>query len=230
MVLACIHNMTNRCFVATYRPLILNRSGRQAAKEHGLPPYIDGSCRREPDLESPYPSITATCRAGNFAPRLQAGDRVAYLTVKSRYGGEPDASWRLVALLRVIHRFPSHAEAATWYGERGLLLPSNCLVPQNPPKAFGLTNGMPPASVRSRVAAQQDPIRAVRLWNATYRGRVARWPVFLVTEAEFLDLRNPPRVTVADLLAVFGKIPTTLTPPAVNCGNLERLLVRVRKE
>ena len=76
--------MDGRCFLATFRPLIHSPGGRDAARRYGLPPFIDGSCRREPDLESPFPSITATCRAGKFAPRLVVGDRVAYLTVKGQ--------------------------------------------------------------------------------------------------------------------------------------------------
>jgi hypothetical protein len=215
------------CFVATYRPLVLNRAGRQAVRDHGLPRYIDGSCRREPDFQSPWPSITATCRAGNFAPRLQVGDRVMYLTVKGRYEGEGSPSWRLVALLHVIHRFATHAAAADWYRASGLPLPSNCIVPENPPRPFELTNRMPPASVRGRVGAQRDPRRAVRLWNATYRGRVARWPVFLVTAAEYLELDRPPLVTVDDLMAAFGSVPSTLTPPAIDCRGLDRLVEAV---
>jgi len=222
--------VANQCFVATYRPLVLNRLGRRAIQGHGLLPYIDGSCRREPDFESTYPSITATCRAGNFAPRLQVGDLVAYLTVKGQYEVGQDRHWRLAAILRVVERFSSHADAARWYQEQGLPLPSNCLVSGNPPKSFELTNGMPPASVRRRVAAQVDPVRAVRLWNATYRGRVRRWPVFLATTPEFLELRDPPPVTAADLVAAFGGIPATLTPPAVDCGSLTRLLARIRAE
>jgi hypothetical protein len=215
------------CYVATYRPLVLNGLGRLAVEEHGLPPFADGSCRREPDLESAYPSITATCRGGNFAPRLRPGDRVAYLTVKGQYGNSPERGWRLVAVLRVTERFASHLDAATWYREQNLPLPSNCLVPGNAPKPFEMTNGMTPAAVQERVAAQADPVRAVRLWDATYRGRVRRWPVFLATTPEFLELREPLPVTNADLLAAFGRIPPTLTPPALDCRGLDRLLARV---
>jgi hypothetical protein len=80
-----------RCFLATYRPLVRSLAGRQAIQEYSLPPFIDGSCRREPDFESPFPSITATCRGGNFAPRLREGDRVAYLTVRGRYHGDRES-------------------------------------------------------------------------------------------------------------------------------------------
>ena len=41
--------MDGRCFLATFRPLIHSPGGRDAARRYGLPPFIDGSCRREPD-------------------------------------------------------------------------------------------------------------------------------------------------------------------------------------
>jgi hypothetical protein len=191
-----------------------------------LPPFIDGSCRREPDFESAFPSITATCRGGHFAPRLSVGDRIAYLTVKGRYFGATAPSWRLVAVLRAIERFESHETAAAWYTGRGLPLPSNCLVEGNPPKPFDATNGNPPADVKARILGEADHQRAVRLWDAGYRQRVARWPVLIVTEAEFLELRNPPDVTSGDLCAVFGNVPGTLNPPAVACSALDSLLQR----
>jgi len=215
------------CFLATYRPITLNAAGRAAVQESGLPPYIDGSCRREPDLESAFPSVTATCRAGNFAPRLHVDDRVCFITVKGWYAGESDASWRLVAMLRVAYRFASHAEAAAWYAAQGLPLPSNCLVPGNPPKAFELTNRMPPNTVKNRIIGQPNRVRAVRLWNATYRGRVARWPMFLVTIPEYLNITDPPRITRDDFLAVFGKVPSTLTPPEISCDALDHFVTRI---
>lgn len=89
-----------RCFLATYRPLVRALAGRQAIQEYSLPPFIDGSCRREPNFESPFPSITATCRGGNFAPRLRERDRIAYLTVRGRYLVDTESGWRLVAVLR----------------------------------------------------------------------------------------------------------------------------------
>ncbi len=144
-----------RCFLATYRPLVRTASGRQAIQEHDLLPFIDGSCRREPDFESPFPSITATCRGRNFAPRLRIGDRVAYLTVRGRYLCDRQSGWRLVAVLRVVQRFASHTEAAAWYQRQGRPLPSNCIVEGNPPKPLELTNGDPPKEVKER--GEHDP-------------------------------------------------------------------------
>jgi len=215
-------NEGGRCFLATYRPLVRSLAGRQAIQQHSLSPFIDGSCRREPDFESAFPSITATCRGGNFAPRLQERDRVAYLTVRGRYGGETNRDWRLVAVLRVLHRFESHADAALWYRGQGQPLPSNCFVDGNPPMPFDLTNGDPPQEVRER--GERDPVRIIRLWDATYRSRIGKWPVFLATEVEFLELNNPPQVTEPQLRRIFGRIPPTLNPPEITQQQLESLV------
>jgi hypothetical protein len=216
--------MSGRCFLATYRPLIRRALGRQAIQGHALPPFIDGSCRRAPDFESQFPSMTATCRGGNFAPRLRVGDRVAYLTVRGRYLGDDESGWRLVAVLRVVQRFTSHAEAAAWYNRQNLPLPSNCFVDGNPPKPLELTNGDPSKQVRERMRGVNDPVRVIRLWDATYRQRVADRPVFLATEPEFLDLNDPPQLREPQIRAVFGGIPSTLNPPQITRKQLECLV------
>jgi len=192
--------------------------------QHALPPFIDGSCRREPDFESPFPSISATCRAGNFAPRLHVGDRIAYLTVKGKYIGDLERGQRMVAVLRVIQRFESHNEAAAWYRRQNQVPPSNCIVAGNPPKPFELTNGHPPKEVKLRLAAENDSVRAIRLWDATYRRRVDKWPVFLATEADFIEVSHPPQLCTTHMLAIFGRIRGTLNPPKISCEQLERLV------
>jgi hypothetical protein len=216
--------MRGSCFLATYRPIVKAKMGRRAVEVYSLPPFIDGSCRREPDYESPFPSITATCRAGLFAPRLDVGDRIAYMTVKGKYTSDSEKGYRLVAVLQVIRRFASHEEAAHWYREQNLPLPSNCLVDGNPPKPFELTNGDPPAVIKKRLAAEGDYVRAIRLWDAIYRGRVARFPVFLVTKAEFLELYQPPQLSIGRLRAILGRIPGTLNPPSFSSEYFERLV------
>jgi hypothetical protein len=213
-----------RFFLATYRPLVLRPEGREAARAHGLPPFIDGSCRREPDFESAFPSITATCRAGNFAPHLQERDTVAYITVKGRYLDDREAGWRLVAVLRVVHRFESHAEAASWYKSKGQPLPSNCLVRGNQPKPLRLTNRRPPQAIRKKLLKEKNSTCAVQMWDDTYQARVRHWPVFLVTEAEFLELDRPPELSPADMQEVFGRIPFTLTPAKIRGEQLAHLV------
>lgn len=217
-------SIEGRCFLATYRPLVKTLLGRQAIQRDSLPPFIDGSCRREPDFESSFPSITATCRGGNFAPRLRERDRVAYLTVRGRYNGDADSGWRLVAVLRVVHRFESHTDAAAWYQRQNQPVPSNCFVEGNPPRPLDLTDGDPPKDVKMHMKGQHDPVRVIRLWDATYRQRIGRWPVFLATEPEIVELHNPPRLNEEQMRRIFGRIPATLNPPEVTRQQLDNLI------
>jgi hypothetical protein len=97
-------------------------------------------------------------------------------------------------------------------------------VDENHPKPFELTNGDPPAEVKQRVVTQLDYRVAIRLWDATYRRRAAKWPVFFATRAEFLELVRPPQLREVDLVSVFGKVPATLNPPEIPCDRLKRLI------
>src|ERR1043166_3408612 len=106
------------CYVNSYHPLVDSSFGKQASEQHQLLPFVDGSIRREPDLEHPFPSITCLCRAKNFAPRLHVGDYVAYMTVLGDWD-KPFRHWRLTAVLEVVKVRPNHQEAAKWYRSEG---------------------------------------------------------------------------------------------------------------
>lgn len=205
--------MTPSHFLCSYTPLCASRAGLAAIQRGGLPPFIDGSCRREPDFQAAFPSISALCRATKFVPRLSAEARVAYITRQSRYCGEP--GWGLVALLRVLERFESHEEAAAWYQARGHELPSNCLVAGNPPESFELTHQMVPPAVLAGIDTEAEPERVVRRWDATYAQRARRCGVFLACQAEFLEPCRPPILRRADLLRIFGRVPGTQNPPRI---------------
>ena len=195
-------------YLASYRPLALRHAGRLAVEQFGLPPFLDGSCRREPDFESAFPSISALCRGRLFAPRLQVGDTIIYLAVKAQYPGWKERVRRLVAVLCVEEHFATHSDAADWYRARGLPLPSNCWVPNNPPIPYELT--------------VQD--RDLKTWDKGYRARARRWPTFLATRPLFLDLRTPPIVTDAMLIEAFGRVPGLQNPPRVGDTELATLL------
>ena len=93
-----------RIFLNSYRPLIRYVEGQQAISAFHLPPYLDYSCRREPDFMSTYPSISALCRVKKFAPRLHEGDLAVYITCKGSYQDIKPSHWRLVAILEVLKR------------------------------------------------------------------------------------------------------------------------------
>lgn len=99
-------------YLNSYHPLIQYAEGRKAIARYNLPPFIDYSCRGEPDFQSAYPSITALCRTDKFVPRLHEGDQIVYITVQGKYPGSEQLHWRLVAILDVFKRFESHDKAA----------------------------------------------------------------------------------------------------------------------
>lgn len=204
-------------YLVTYRPIVLTRPGRRAVKEHGLPPFVDGSCRREPDFESVYPSITALCRGSRFAPRLHPGDRVIYLTTKGSYLGRRERHWRLTAVLQVLHRFASHKQAASWYRERSLTPPSNCMVAGNPPLPIELTAG-----AAKKFGADSE--RALRLWDYSYRQRARENSVLVACTPRFLELWEPPAITESAMKHAFGRIPATQNPPAITEAQYQSLL------
>jgi len=219
--------MRGQRFVATFHPLIRTRAGRDASSALKIPPFVDGSCRREPDFESAFPAITALCRGGNFAPRLRPGDAIAYLTVRGRYLNDATAGWRIVSVLRVIERFESHLAAAKWYVARQLALPNNCLVPGNEPNSFDRTHRKPRLEVLERGGG--DAVRTVRIWDSGYHARAKRWPMVLACEPLYLELRNPPQLRDPDMHRIFGRTLGTRTPPSVDRDSFRKLLRFVRR-
>jgi hypothetical protein len=209
-----------RLFVNTYAPLVANAHGLRAAQQFRLQPFIDGSIRREPDLESAFPSITCLCRAGRFVPRLAVDDHVVYLTRKGRYGGLAP-HWRLTAVLRVDRIFDRHEDAAAWYRSKGLPLPGNCMVPENPPVPVRLSH-------RKSEHKQDDDEQWMRDWDVEYRRRARRHPRFLVCESLWRDLGWSAKVVhKKDLLAVFERVPGTQNPGALPISLLRPLLSRL---
>ena len=205
-----------RFYLNSYRPLVSTAHGRRASAQHDIPPFVDGSIRREPDFEHQFPSITCICRAGKFAPRLCVGDFVAYMTLKGRYGNDRGRHRRLTAVLKVIHVAESHQAAANWYGARGLPLPSNCIVPGNRPKPLN-------QSVGKRGCTNQ---RGCGVWDQHYQQRVAQHPRFVICEPLWVRLdADAPRIDEAALIPVFGCVPATRNPGS---HDLDRLILLLR--
>ena len=188
--------------------------GKSAIQKYCFPPYVDDSIRREPDFESRFPSISAICRASKFAPRLMESDTIVYITVKSNYPGHAGRHRRLTAILKVIKRFKSHRQAAKWYKKKGVELPSNCMVPGNPPLSLDQTSN-------------RDKLSSAKGWDAVYRKRTRATPIFLACKALYLKLDDPPVVTEAAMQDAFGRIPRTQNPPKITEENYEKLTARL---
>jgi hypothetical protein len=188
----------------TYEPLVFTGTGRKSCKKHGFPSFIDSSCRREPDFESKYPSITALCRKDKFAPKREEGDIIIYLSYKGKYDFDfiqdrPDEShWRLVAILEVIQRCESHQEAADWYKdqERNLRLPYNCMI-----------QGTEPFSLDKTCSLASAGFKSLREWDQSYWDTAQTYPVFLICKAQYLNLKDPPAMAEKMSCKLFGCTP-----------------------
>lgn len=216
-------NITNvgKIKLNSFRPLCKNAIGFRAITEKGLAPFIDSSCRREPDLEHSFPSISALCRQSIFAPHLRKGDVVVYITVKNDYPNADvkEEHHRLVAVLQVKEVFETHKLGANWYYENNLTVPSNCMIENNPPKLFDETAGnyekvtdiakflSKPIEVQTKIGE-----RRIELWDRNYQDKANKWGVFIVTEPIFVELNDSPIILEQDWINLLGKVPNTRNP------------------
>ncbi|MCC5787224.1 MAG: hypothetical protein JJU33_11050 [Phycisphaerales bacterium] len=241
-------------YFVTFRPLVSTKAGREASERYSLPPFVDGSIRREPDFEHEMPAISCLCRGGNFAPRLLVGDHVAYATVKGRYDGHP-AHRRLVAMLRVEGLFDSHEAAAAWYNAEGIALPNNLMVPGNKAKPLahsvrgdqrtepeagcsGNRRTEKPSAKRPGCGKCVNPREARESrgggcsvhadWDKAYLERSRRHPRVAVCTRLFYDLEySATMLTDNDLQRVFGRVPGTRNPGRHPMQMFDRLFGRV---
>jgi hypothetical protein len=217
-----------RHYLVTYAPLVRTATGRAAASKYDLPPFIDGSIRREPDLEHQRPAITCLCRADKFAPRLREGDIVAYMTAKGCYG-LTFRHWRLTAVLKVQVCLPSHAEAAAWYHARRLPLPNNLMVRGNPPKPMDQSHESFDAEPASRAngSSCSDPHQAA--WDAVYWSRAKAFGTVVACRRLFRNLTwDAPIIREDDLLASFAYLPGTRNPGALHASGFAKLFSRLK--
>ncbi|HEX9929308.1 MAG TPA: hypothetical protein VGB02_12290 [Pyrinomonadaceae bacterium] len=197
-------------FLNSYKPLCYTKEGREATKRFEFPPFIDASCRREPDFQSKYPSISALCRIEKFVPRLNIGDSVVYITKKGNYKPESFPHWRLTAILKVLQMFQSHKDAAQWYQDQGLPLPSNCMVAENKCLPYEMTGGASKDFMNI-----PDIEERLRKWDLEYQRRRRICGIFIACEATFLKLYDPPILTIEQLHDIFGKTPGTQNPKQI---------------
>ena len=139
-----------KVFLNSFYPLCYTTYGRTAIKKYSLQPYVDGSCRREPDFLHSRPAITGICRLSKLINRLSVGDLVIYITNRAKYD-RGFQHCKLVAILQVTNILSSHTEAVEFYGDN---LPNNIITDGNNPyaleqthlrnrKEYSLTDGTP---------------------------------------------------------------------------------------
>ena len=193
----------------SYRPLCMNKIGRNAISTYHYPPYIDSSCRREPDFQNEYPSISALCRAKIFAPTLREKDIIVYITKKIKQAPYPQKHNSLVAILQVEEIYPSHQIAQDAYKELNLPIPSNCMVSDNPPYNLDQTG--------------RNPTTSLEGWDNQYLERSKDNPCFIRTRKIYLNLENPAPIFDNNFIDIFGRIPGTRNPSKISKEQLVEL-------
>ena len=172
-------------YLLSYAPLANSTYGRGVAAQNGIAPYVDASCRREPDFELDSAFVSGLCRP-RFIATLAVGDVLVYVTKKSTVHRE---GRRLVAVLQLNRPFASHAAAAAWYQAKGLRVPYSCIVPGNDPLPIDLTN--PNMTSASRAAQYADS----KVWDRfVYKPRAKGSVKCFPCSALFLNLHAPPIV------------------------------------
>ena len=203
--------------------------GLRAVNDFDCPPFIDASCRREPDFESEFPSITALCRQEKFAPILFPNDIVVYITVKGKWLTDYD-HYRLISILVVTEKKESHLQGAAWYRSKNIPLPSNCMVDDNYPFEFHETAGN--YEKKSDInkflnydieKQKQIGKRRIEIWNGEYLNKSKKWGDFVITKPIFRELYNPPILTDEDMKKIFGKVPNTRNPNKIKKEELKEL-------
>lgn len=202
----------------SFHPLCETKIGQNAIANYNFPPFIDASCRREPDFENSFPSITALCRQEKFAPQLYPNDIVVYMTVKGKWFTDFDHH-RIIAILEVIDRKETHLQAKSWYTSKGLTIPANCMVGDNPPHPFLETAGRyeNQKDIKNFLTyspEKQNVIgdRIVKLWDNEYLQKSKKWGTFIITKPIYINLTNPPIFTDQDIHNIFNKKINTRTP------------------
>ena len=186
----------------SYTPLCFNKMGGIAIQKYAFPPYIDSSCRREPDFQNEHPSISALCRASKFAPTLQKGDIIIYITKKNKYILKTQKHNKLGAILQVEEVYPSHQLAQQAYNKLGLPIPRNCMVANNPPYELDKTAARHTASLTD--------------WDNQYLQRSIDYPCFIRTRRLYLNLIDPKPIFESDFINIFGKVPGTQNPKFIS--------------
>lgn len=202
-------------FLNSFTPLAVNPNGREAVRVHNLPPFIDGSCRREPDFENPFPAITGLCRTDRLVPRLSVGDLVIYITVKRKYGNK-EKHWKFIGVLEVIERPGSHEEAYEWYMKKQVPVSQNVICKATTPHPYDMTHQI----TRHKVEGHADVPR----WDADYRYRARKYPQVAMCQTwnNQLFLHTPSIITDEQMVQIFNRLPVTQTPPKLSEAEWQR--------
>ena len=210
-------------YLNTFIPICFNGFGRNNAIAHGLPLFIDGSCRREPDFQNPFPAITQLCRPGKLVTRLSIGDLVIYLSKVGNYRNPP-AHWNLIGILKVINLPINHSSAANYYLRNNIPVSQNIICNHTTPFPLNMTHGL-----SGFPHGNLNPNRIISIWDNGYISRSNNYPKVAITSVwdEHLYLNNPAQITHQMMMDIFNRIPGTQNPPRltdVEWNNFRRIM------
>lgn len=207
----------------SFRPLCMNELGQRAITTYNFPPFIDASCRREPDFQNPFPSISALCRQGKFAPHLRIGDIILYMTLQGHYSPYNEKHHRIVAILQVEEVYSTHQQGQIEYSKLKIATPSNCMVNGNLPFDFDKTAGNFKTGKELKhflMHNQQTQLtigqRYLGHWDNNYLQKSQQWTSFIRTKTLYKNLVDPVPVFRQDFEIIFGKLPNTRTPNRIS--------------
>lgn len=210
-------------YLNTFIPICFNGFGRNNAIAHGLPLFIDGSCRREPDFQNPFPAITQLCRPGKLVTRLSVGDLVIYLSKVGNYKNPP-AHWNFIAILEVLSLQLNHSSAANYYLANNIPISQNIICNHTAPFTLNMTHGL-----SGFPHGHLNPNRIITLWDNSYIIRKNNFSKVAITSVreDHLHLNNPPQITHQMMMDIFNRIPGTQNPPKltdVEWDNYRRIM------
>lgn len=211
-------------FLNSFVPLCSTKKGRKSIETFGLSPFVDGSCRREPDFEKERPAITCLCRTNKLVPRLKTGDLVIYMTNKRKYyNGKPERF--LIAILEVEEIVASHEQAMEWYSSNDFELSQNIICDATNPLDSEYTH---------HITDHKDETGKpkIRRWDADYRHRSKNYPVVAICSIwkNSLNLVNPKLLADEDMDAVFKRKTGTQTPPKLKVEEWDRFQEIILKQ
>jgi hypothetical protein len=201
-------------YLNSYYPLCCNKKGKKAlGKNKDLKPYIDGSCRREPDFDNEKPCITGLCRPG-FAQKLSEDDLVIYVTnkrgIKSR---------KIVAVFKVIKVFDNHKTAAKWYINHKKTIPNNIMVKETKPFRLDKTHQ------KFGWDGWLGGIRNLKEWDKGYKERAGRQGNTKVAQCKFVfnKLEEPIDLNQKEWNYISQRSLCTQNPPILKTEEWQRL-------
>jgi hypothetical protein len=213
-------------FFTSFYPLCCMAQGIKAIENYNLPPFIDGSCLREPDFQHDYPAITGLCRPG-FVDRLNIDDLIIYTTNKKLLGSK-----MLIAVLKVLEIEADHTKAFNWYESKNAIPPNNIMVPGNFVIPLEKTHGIGPwiGWGWTKEDIDEDREESLEAWGRSYEKRALESPKVAICEVfnGIKNLNKPYELRDSSVGQIFGRYLGTQTPPSMTQDEWNRFIYWLR--